>query len=642
MRLLFGSVGLILIGTVLIVAAYWQGLGGPFIFDDFPNIVDNQVFIERKGILDGAFSTNTGPLARPISMASLWLNYHLNGDNSWAFKITNLFIHCICVLLAIFFILQVLRAFAHRYSSIDWLDTSTQLRIAILSGVLWGLHPINLTSVLYVVQRMTSLSGLFVLLGLALYCWGRNQIISEKQGGWWAIVIALIVVFPLALLSKENSLVWPLWVMALEWLIFGCRAPFIWQQKIFKYSVITACAALLLLGIWLLFNHQWIVGGYASRDFTLEERFFTQPRVLWHYVYWVLVPQLNSFGLYHDDFVLSSSLWQPWATVIAFACWLLVVVVIIAGRSRFPWFSLIWLFFLIGHLLESTIFPLEMVHEHRNYIPSLALVSFVAVCLIRLAKQYKIGATILGLLIIGSLFFITATRAYQWSSVPLLTWANVQAHPFSARANYEVGVWYYDAYLSAKEEGKRKEYAEYAQKYFRISSECDEKGTSGLVGLLWLESKSDAGIVGVSSDYKELIKRIASQSIGEAKGGQLISWFQCYMRGECSVELGLMRNILSAIIESQRASERVKGRLAHLFGLAMLNQKNTDSVIYIKQAISFEPTEGQYWVALIHALIENGKYAEANLVYEQFSMIHKGAFTAVQMKLKPYRELLNR
>lgn len=644
MRSSIKYLALIIIGMALIVAAYWQGLSGPFIFDDFPNIVNNQVFLEGKGIWDGAFSTNTGPLSRPVPMASLWLNYQFSGVDPWAYKLTNIIIHCLCVLAVIFFVQQLLRAYVYRQGAFTWLCTSAQWRIAILTGVLWGLHPINLSPVLYVVQRMTSLSGLFALAGLALYCCGRNRIIAGELSGWWSIVIACAFVFPLAILSKENNLIWPLWVIAIEWLLFRFSAPLVWQQKLFKYTVAIACVCFSLLSVWLVFNQQWIVAGYTYRDFTLTERFLTQSRVLWHYIYWIMVPQLNNFGLYHDDLPLSLSIWQPWTTVVAISGWVALIAAIVIVRKRFPWFSLAMVFFLIGHLLESSIFPLEMVHEHRNYIPSLTFIALIAIALVRLIgnQHYKVAGIILTLLVIGVLFFITATRVHQWSNLPRLTWANLQSHPLSVRANYEAGVWYYDAYLSTDDVDKRKEYAEYAQKYFQLASQYDQYEISGLVGLLWLESKTDTGITVASDTYKELIMRIHTHPIGEAKGAQLISWYQCYMGGECKIEMELMRTILSTLTDNERVAPRVKGRVSHLFGLAMLYQKNRESPVYIEKAISFDPHEGEYWVALIQAYIESGNNVKASLAYDRFSDEHPEVFARFQVKLHPYRAMLNK
>src|SRR5690606_24880781 len=134
-----------------------------------------------------------------------------------------------------------------------------------------------------------SLSGLFMVLGLGLYCVGRNRII-QGNSGWWFILLSVFIAFPLAVFSKENSLVWPVLVLLIECLVFGFQSPRPLEKKLFAYF--SFLGALVLVGVilWLIFNVGWLERGYVHRDFDLYERVLTQPRVLWAYVYWIIVP----------------------------------------------------------------------------------------------------------------------------------------------------------------------------------------------------------------------------------------------------------------------------------------------------------------------------------------------------------------
>jgi hypothetical protein len=48
-----------------------------------------------------------------------------------------------------------------------------------------------------------------------------------------------------------------------------------------------------------------------------------------------------------------------------------LLILSILWRKRFPIVAFAVLWFLVGHSLESTVFPLEIIHEHRNYLPAL-------------------------------------------------------------------------------------------------------------------------------------------------------------------------------------------------------------------------------------------------------------------------------
>ncbi|MCZ7654258.1 MAG: hypothetical protein M5R42_08160 [Rhodocyclaceae bacterium] len=114
---------------------------------------------------------------------------------------------------------------------------------------------------------------------------------------------------------------------------------------------------------------QWLWAGYALRDFSAVERMLTEGRVLWFYLGLILFPRLEALGLYHDDIAVSTGLIAPWTTLLALVGLFGLIWLAWRLRLRMPLtaFGLAW--FLIGHGLESTFLPLEIAHEHRNYVP---------------------------------------------------------------------------------------------------------------------------------------------------------------------------------------------------------------------------------------------------------------------------------
>jgi hypothetical protein len=112
-----------------------------------------------------------------------------------------------------------------------------------------------------------------------------------------------------------------------------------------------------------------LVEGYKIRDFTLGERLLTQSRVVLYYLSLLVYPHPSRLNLDYD-FPVSHSLLDPPTTLISLLAIaaLLVLSVWKARESRLLSFSILWYF---GNLaIESSIFPLEMVYEHRLYLPS--------------------------------------------------------------------------------------------------------------------------------------------------------------------------------------------------------------------------------------------------------------------------------
>lgn len=146
---------ILLLSTWLV---YSPGLQGGFLFDDYPNL---EPLGSYGGVVDfetfKSFALNgiSGPLGRPIALASFVLD-----DNTWPsearwFKPTNVKIHLLVGLLLIWSVLLFMRLLRR--------DESTCVWIALMTGAIWMLHPYMVSTTLYVIQRMAQLSVLFML-----------------------------------------------------------------------------------------------------------------------------------------------------------------------------------------------------------------------------------------------------------------------------------------------------------------------------------------------------------------------------------------------------------------------------------------------------------------------------------------------
>jgi len=421
-------------GGVLLLAAlvYWPGLNGPLILDDAVNLEIlrvlasagepgfGEVIAERGGFLGG----------RPVSWATFVLNWRLAGDDVWVYKLVNLALHLANGLLAFAVARMLLGAGALR----EALPARWREWCSVGICALWLLTPMQVSTVLYVIQRMTLLAAFFALLGIALYCSGRGAL-EQARGGRWRIAAALLVCWPLAALSKQNGTLLPVLLLAIELLLFRGRPGPHWPRRVL------AAAALLLLAAGLgrlALDPEWVTGTYALRDFTMAERLLTQPRVLWDYALNVLqLPGGSALGLFHDDFPVSRGPLRPPATALAAAGWCALLAAAWWRRGRASGAVLFGpAFFVLAHALEAGPFPLEIYFEHRNYLPSfglwLAAVSAAALLARRLARPRLLGAVVAAAVLgHGAL---TMTRVLVWTSWQGIVTANVRAHPDSARA----------------------------------------------------------------------------------------------------------------------------------------------------------------------------------------------------------------
>jgi hypothetical protein len=417
-------------------AVYWAGLTGPLLFDDNQNLEPlNQWLQGRLGWVSVVFGANhAGGLGRPLALASFMLNIKLLGPGIWGLKFGNLLLHLAngVVVYALFQGLLRARALA-RTTSLDmgWLP--------LLGASIWLLHPLLVSTVLYVVQRMAMLSAFFVLLALVAYLNGRMALAAgDRRRAGWLLALAVPICTVLATLSKENGILAPALCAVIELCVFlpapGTRRPAASRAFLVCALLVPALIAIVLTAL----HSPIIMEGYANRSFTLTERLLTQSRVLWDYIGSVMLPYGPRLGLYHDDYVVSHGLLDPPATVIALSAWALAIAVAWRVRRRIPGLALGLGIFLVGQSIESSVFPLVNYFEHRNYLPAIGIIwsvmSIGAWAAPHLVARMH-NASRVGILAAVSLVLIlamaTAARSGVWQSHQAIMVQALKYHPDS-------------------------------------------------------------------------------------------------------------------------------------------------------------------------------------------------------------------
>lgn len=432
MRFLRHPLALLFLIGAATALSYLPGLSGPFVFDDIQNIVENRaIAITSLDAHTLAAAANSGPqdgIGRPLAMATYALNYYLAGEfAAVSFKATNLAIHLINAALIYWLTSLLLRVSAVGNATLArWLPP--------LSALLWAVHPIQLAVVLYTVQRMTSLSALFVLAGLLLFVQGRMELRASAWRGCTCIAAGIALGAISGFAAKENAVLMPLYALVIEYTLLD-RSSLTKSQRhalLASYGVLAGIP--ILCGVlWLLLHPEIILAGYAGRDFTLPQRLLTEARVLWLYVGLLLFPTPGRFTLFHDDIAVSTNMITPWGTFPALLGLAAALLVAVVYRRRLPVLSFAILWFLAGHCLESGILPLEVTHEHRNYLPSFGPLFALAYALCSFGHTRAAVYASVGLALILS--GITTARAITWSTDERLIETMVRTHPGSARSH---------------------------------------------------------------------------------------------------------------------------------------------------------------------------------------------------------------
>lgn len=424
--------GLLLL-CVVVAGIYSVGATGPLILDDWPNLSVLKRLPDPSDWKTAILTNNSGSLGRPVSMATFYAEYRLFGFNTIVFKATNIALHIGCGLLAFFLVRHLLR-----YRC----DEKTVLLLAACSTVLWLGSPLSSSTVLYIIQRMAILSTLFTLLALLAYCRFRLLLNRGALSLPWlgAAVLATVA----GLFSKESAALMPLFILVLE--AYFLPAPADRLLARFRWFIVLVCGASILGAMsYVLINADRFFN-FATRSFSAGERLLTQSRIMWEYVAAILVPQSNTFGLFHDDIEVSKSLVEPVSTLFATVAWWAVLVWLVwAQRQRSPVRMMAGgvAFFLAGHALESTVFNLELYFEHRNYLPSLglylSLVLFFYYGIARAQRLHRVAIAAFGCYALICLVALHQ-RALIWADGPSLIYSSHLGHPDSPRGNAEAAL----------------------------------------------------------------------------------------------------------------------------------------------------------------------------------------------------------
>lgn len=475
----------LLLALMLTSAIYWPGLNGSFFFDDEQNILQVEALrlgeLSLTALREAIASGLSGPSGRPLAQLSFALNHYFSGGfDPFAFKATNLVIHALAGLLVFFLGLRLVSAGAPQ------LERGRVQAAAAILAALWLLHPLQLTTVLYAVQRMTGLAALFLFAALLLHVQGRE---GGGRAGLLRLALAWGLLWPLSFLCKETGVLFPLFALAWE-LILGPRA----HGRLDRFARVLAVLAGLTFAAGAIYAAlpagQWLWAGYDFRPFSPVERLLTEGRVLWFYLGLALLPRLEAFSLHHDDIALSTGLLAPWTTLLAWAGLAGLVWLAWRTRARAPLlaFGITW--FLVGHLLESTALPLEIAHEHRNYVPLFGILLTGAWALLQAldrAGPLRTLGIALAVAALGYGALVTGLRSHQFGEEIRRTQIESQHHPESARTHYEAGRAV--AMLDQSADAEAPAYF-FARTHFERAGELDPALKLGWLGLIHLNCRS--------------------------------------------------------------------------------------------------------------------------------------------------------
>ena len=467
------------IGLFLLFRLYSLAFGFGFSFDDTWNLSGLESVTDIGSALEFVAGGAAGPLGRPLALLSF-----VPQAASWPsapqdFLHVNALVHVLNVLLLFWLSYRLARHLPWAVHSPAW--------FALFTALWWGASPLLFSTSAMVVQRMTSLSVLFCLLGCLCYVIGWQRLRDRVYTAFLLMVFGAGGCTLLAVLAKENGALLPGLILILDRVLLARSGearpcfPAVTKRGYRIFRIVFLWLPVFVVLAYLALKLPEAVVSHRTRSFTFGERLLSESRIVLEYLRLLVFPVRSELGPFHDDYPLSTGLLQPRATLGAVA--------VIIGASIAAWlcrkggwrlFTLGWAWFLWAHVIESTVIPLELYFEHRNYLASPGIAIALAGLLFHPQIKPSVRAMLAGLVLVTSLFVLRET-ALLWGDRLLASASWYQQHPQSLRAlQFHLAVLQekqrFDDYLDVLDrvEVPLRDGAEYAM--IRVAAACNFRG----------------------------------------------------------------------------------------------------------------------------------------------------------------------
>jgi tetratricopeptide (TPR) repeat protein len=360
----------------------------------------------------------------PLLHGFFWFQYRVFGDTPFGYHLVNVLLHAAC---AGMLVLVVRRLFDGRAAtplaagptadhggerSPRPTSDGTADNIALLSGLLFALHPVYVESVAWIAEQKNTFSLLWYLLAAWVYLGRPNTVGGVPSprdrtpvGGTRPTAIPwyrsprywlATLFFLLSILAKSLTATLPCALLVMTW---WRRGRITWSDCLPMLPWFAAGAAFGILTGWVEYHYMGAQG--AHFDLNLLERGLLAGRILWFYPTKLLWPDLIFI---YERWHVDATVWWQWLyplAAILFVAWLWRL----SQRTRGPLAASLFYggsLFPTGGFFNVYAFKFSYVADHWHYLPSLGYLVLAAAGIVMWGKRHAaiVRPAILALLVL--------------------------------------------------------------------------------------------------------------------------------------------------------------------------------------------------------------------------------------------------
>lgn len=590
--------------VLLAVAIYWPGLAGGFLFDDFPNLVfdpDWKVTSSewsqwRRAASQGIASEG----GRGLALLSFAANHLFTGLDPWPMKLTNVLMHAgngILMLLLCRRIFAKARSFGPAPGDF----------VAWAIAAAWLLHPMQVSTVLYVVQRMEIGSQGFTLLALLFYFVARERQCAGTRAWPWLAGAAAATLLGLGF--KESALLVPLYAGLIEVTLFRFRTHGGTASRGWKTSYLLLLLSGAFVYLFVVLPPYLHAGAYGSRDFTLYERLITQPRILCMYLGQILWPAPDRLLFYYDQVRASTGLLHPLSTLWSLLLIAALAVCAIAARNRRPLLALGIGWFLASHFLTSNIVPLELAFEHRNYLALFGVLLTISGLFAGSVREWEPATRrLLILLPVVTLGGLTFLQSLTWATPLGLDMSLASRNPDSIRASYALGT----QWMQMSGGDSNQPLWGLAFEEFGHAAALPYGSGLGEQGQIFMLAR--AGKPVPPALWQQLRRKLAGKGVTVEQEALLHSLVECRVRSQCRYKDVELQKTLLQVVSDNPGS--VVSRIQYSNFAYNVMQDQELAVALMRDAIRLEPENAISRAGLVKQLLASNLHSSQEVERE--------------------------
>ncbi|MEO7067464.1 MAG: hypothetical protein ABI114_11185 [Rhodanobacter sp.] len=593
----------------------WPALSGGFIFDDYGIFAENPV-VHVTGWhweqWQNLWQWSEINIQRPLAMFSYALNYAF-GAGTWGFKATNLCIHLLNTVLLLSLVQRLLFAgWLPRANDNDAQHHQRTWLWALAIATAWAIHPLQVSTVMYVVQRMEMLGLTFTMLALLAYWRGRQSQITGRKG--WPWLLLCVALTAIGYLAKETAVLVAGYALLLELTVLRFTASRPAISRLWKFFYSAGCVAAVLIFVFYLLPHYATAANYVGRDYTAWQRELTQLRALSMYIGWIVLPLSNHMHFYYDNYVVSTGWLHPVSTLFGGLFLLGLLALAVALRRRRPLFALGIGWFFMAHALTSSPLPLELVFEHRNY-PALFGILLAAADLIWLGcrRAHPRLPAVLAVVFILNLGFLTVLRASTWGNQLQLSMTLTQDNPGSPRASLDLA-----RRLMARSQGDTSSPL-YSLSVTELERGAALPGASILAEEALILTSAAQHTPAPQAWWDALLRKVSTQPLGPETYQALHKLDEQLVVYSKDIDAQQLANAYTIVIKRNPARASLYVQYAEIASVALHNPGLASE--QWEHAVSLNKDPADYGKRLATFLLDNHRYQEAAAVMSKAAQL---------------------